>query len=53
MLTTTFRLVREKGACASSYRRFARHKGGIEKYGEDTPFGLVEVASGKTGSSYM
>lgn len=43
MLHTTFRKAGEAGACKSSYRKFARYKGGIEKWGLDTPIPLSEV----------
>jgi hypothetical protein len=43
MLTTTFRLAREAGACSESYRRYARHVGEVKKYGEDTPINLNDV----------
>ena len=43
MLHTTFARVKEAGACQASYRKFARHKGGVYKWGKDTPFGLDEV----------
>lgn len=44
MVTITFRLAWEAGACASSYRRFAKHVGGVRKYGKDTPIPLTEIA---------
>lgn len=43
MLHTTFRLAREAGACVASYRRFARHMGGIRAFGEDTTIPLSAV----------
>ena len=43
MLHTTFRKAKEAGACAESYKKFARHVGGIKKYGEDTPIPLIEI----------
>ena len=43
MLTTTFRRAREAGACLSSYCMFAKFKGGIAKWGNNTPFPLSEV----------
>lgn len=43
MLHTTFARARENKACRSSYLKFARYKGGIRKWGKDTPFGLDEV----------
>jgi len=44
MLTTTFRLAHEAGACISSYRKFAKHVGGIKRYGMDTPIFLAGIA---------
>jgi hypothetical protein len=44
MLTTTFRLTREAGACRESYRWFAKHVGGLRKYGRDNPIPLTEIA---------
>ena len=44
MLTTTFRRAKEAGAYPSFYRKFAKYKGGVKKWGLDTPFTLVEVA---------
>ena len=44
MLTTTFRKVKEQRACEESYKKFAKHKGGVKTYGSDTPFTLLEVA---------
>ena len=43
MLHTTFARLKEEGACKESYLKFARHKGGVSKWGKDTPFGLDEV----------
>ena len=43
MLHTTFRRVKEAAACIESYRKFAKFKGGVRKWGKDTPFGLDEV----------
>ncbi|MBU2060071.1 MAG: hypothetical protein KKB38_20365 [Gammaproteobacteria bacterium] len=44
MLTTTFRLAKEAKACQARYKRFARHVGGVRKYGRDIPIPLTEVA---------
>ena len=43
MLHTTFAKAKEAKACFKSYRKFAKFKGGIRKWGKDTPFGLDEV----------
>ena len=43
MIHTTFRLVKKEGACEPSYKKFAKHVGGIQKYGLDTPIPLTEV----------
>jgi len=43
MLTTTFRLAKEAGACVASYKRFAKHVGGITKYGKDTPIQIIDI----------
>ena len=43
MLYITFRLAKEAGACAESYKQFARHVGGITKFGKDTPLPLTDV----------
>lgn len=40
MLYTTFKLAKETGACSESYEKYARHVGGIKKYGNDTPIPL-------------
>lgn len=40
MLHTTFRLLKDAGACRGSYLMLARHLGGIKKYGRDTPIPL-------------
>ena len=44
MFTTTFRLARDGGACKESYRKFAKHVGGVRMYGENKPIPLAEVA---------
>ncbi len=43
MLYTTFALAHAAGACISSYRRMAKHLGGISKYGKDKPIPLDQV----------
>ena len=43
MLDTTFSLAKEAGACAGSYKKFAKHVGGITKYGKDTPIPLTDI----------
>ena len=43
MLTLTFKAAKREGACKESYRKFARFKGGVNKWGEDKPFPLLEV----------
>ena len=40
MLHTTFRLLKDAGACRRPYLMLARHLGGIKKYGRDTPIPL-------------
>lgn len=41
--TITFRRARAAGACPGSYRRMARHVGGIRRYGRDTPLPIATV----------
>jgi hypothetical protein len=43
VLTTTFARAKEANACIESYRKFAKFKGGVTKWGKDTPFPLSEV----------
>jgi len=43
MLHTTFALAKESRACAESYRMFAKHVGGITKFGRDTPIPLSDI----------
>jgi hypothetical protein len=43
MLHTTFARAKEANACTESYHKFAKFKGGIRKWGKDTPFPLSEV----------
>lgn len=42
-LTITFRQAHEEGACPGSYRKMARHVGGIRRYGADTPLPIATV----------
>jgi len=43
MLYTTFKLARDAYACTTSYRQFARHVGGVRKYGPDSPIPLTDI----------
>jgi hypothetical protein len=43
MLHTTFARAKEAHACFGSYHKFAKFKGGVRKWGKDTPFPLSEV----------
>jgi len=43
MLYTTFKLARDANACTTSYRQFARHVGGVRKYGPDSPIPLTDI----------
>jgi len=43
MLTTTFQLLKDAGACTSRYQFYAKHVGGVNKYGHDTPINLVDM----------
>lgn len=43
MLTTTFALAHERSACARSYRRYAKHVGGVRVYGRTTPIPLLDI----------
>ena len=43
MLNTTFAKAKEAGACVESYRKFAKFKGGVTKWGKDKPFPLSEA----------
>ena len=42
-LTTTFNKLREAGACERGYRTLAKHLGGVDAYGEDTPISLLTI----------
>jgi hypothetical protein len=42
-LTTTFKLLREHGACTDGYRKLAKHLGSVEAYGVTTPINLLTV----------
>jgi hypothetical protein len=44
VLTTTFKLAKEAGACVRSYKKYAYHIGGVRKYGQDTPINLTDIA---------
>lgn len=41
--TITFRRARAAEACTASYRRMARHVGGIRRFGRDTPLPIATV----------
>jgi hypothetical protein len=43
MLHTTFKLLRENGACPEGYRKLAKSLGGVQKYGASTPIPLLRV----------
>ena len=43
MLHTTFKLAHESGACTEGYRKLAKHLGGVDKYGKDTPIPLSKI----------
>jgi hypothetical protein len=43
MIYTTFDLLRKHGACESGYRKLAKHLGGVNSYGRDTPIALAVV----------
>ncbi len=43
MLHTTFKKLKENNACVSRYRKFAICKGGVKRYGQDTPIPLTDV----------
>jgi len=42
-LYTTFRILREVGACKPRYRYLARKLGGVKKYGEDKPIPILKI----------
>jgi len=42
-LSTTFALAREYGACEPSYDKMAEALGGVDEYGDNTPFTLLQV----------
>lgn len=44
MLYTTGKLARAAGACEERYQKYARHVGGVRKYGENTPVPLTDIA---------
>ncbi len=43
MLTLTFVEAKRQGACVEAYRKFAKFKGGVDSWGADKPFPLLEV----------
>jgi len=43
MLTVTFSELRKNGACPSGYRKLAKYKGGILKFGKRNPFPLLDI----------
>src|SRR3972149_5760710 len=43
MLTVTFRALREAKACTEGYRKLAKSKNGVTKWGLDTPIPLLDV----------
>ncbi|MES2320148.1 MAG: hypothetical protein V4631_21945, partial [Pseudomonadota bacterium] len=42
-LTTTFNLLRSKGACTEGYRKLAKHLGGVEEYGAEKEINLLTI----------
>ncbi len=42
-LTTTFNLLREKGACTEGYRKLAKHLVSVEAFGEDKEINLLTI----------
>jgi hypothetical protein len=43
MLTTTFKRLKEAGACESGYKKLGEALGGITAYGKDTPITLLQI----------
>ena len=43
MLTTSFKLAKDAGACEERYREYARHVGGVATYGHDRPIPLTDI----------
>ena len=43
MLTTTFQILKESGACEEGYKKLAKNLGGIRKYGKDKPIPLWNI----------
>lgn len=43
MIYTTFQLAKQARACTESYRKFAKHVGGVPKYGASTPIPLTDL----------
>jgi len=42
-MKTTFRKLKEAGACTARYRHLAKSLGGITKYGRDTPISALQI----------
>ena len=40
---TTFRLLREHGACKERYKKLAKKLGGIKNYGKDRPISFLNI----------
>lgn len=43
MLTTTFKILKQAGACENGYRKLAKSLGGVKKYGEEKPIPLWKI----------
>jgi hypothetical protein len=43
MITTTFRILREHGACLPGYRKLENRLGKDHVYGQDTPITLLQI----------
>lgn len=43
MLTLTFKSAKAHNMCADSYRKLARYKGGVRRWGLNNPFPLLDV----------
>ena len=52
-LSTTFSLLRERGACTEGYAKLARHLGGVRKYGADTPIDLETILESNNVSDML
>ena len=42
-ITTTFKRLRDAGDCQENYRKYAKHVGGITKYGNTTPINTLDI----------